>query len=529
MTLRTLFVAIAASWSLGAQESRPAESRPATIPFVIVHTNDVHGQIRPLPDPRARGENAPLAGGYQEMVEAIDEERAKVSRSVLVDAGDWFQGTPEGTLSEGRCTVELMNAAGYDFAALGNHDFDAGQPAVVEMLQMARFRVFARNLRLAKPRAPFPDTRAFLVRDIGWHVMELESAPSPIVTVGGVRIAFDGLIPEETPNIVTPGVFDGLAVRPEVESARRIKESLDRPYPKADALVLVNHVGKDHNVLIAREVPGIDVIIGGHNHRDVLEKGVTLSTGTLIAQAAPSTTAIGVVTIEIDPAARRIVSKSARLRRIEPKPGVRVPRLAPIIERYEKSVEEVMEVQVATSERPLPKEADLSRAPLLGNWLTQVMLDRSGAEVAVHNATGVRASIPAGAVRVRDFFQISPFGNKLCVITLKAGDLRATLERAANGTGVFVRGLSIHWSRPADAKLRIVKLVRAGRDLQDEDLVKVVTTDFLASGSSHYQAFRNAVERRDLGVLLFDVTVEAARKQQTLRPPEDNPWVRDDT
>ena len=68
------------------------------------------------PTRRARGENAPLAGGYQELVEAIDEERAKVAHSVLVDAGDWFQGTPEGTLSEGRCAVELMNAAGYDFA-----------------------------------------------------------------------------------------------------------------------------------------------------------------------------------------------------------------------------------------------------------------------------------------------------------------------------------------------------------------------------------------------------------------------------
>jgi 2',3'-cyclic-nucleotide 2'-phosphodiesterase (5'-nucleotidase family) len=529
MILRILIAAILASWLAGAQESRSAESGPATIPFVIVHTNDVHGQIRPLPDPRVRGENAPLAGGYQEMVEAIDEERAQVARSVLVDAGDWFQGTPEGTQSEGRCSVELMNAAGYDFAALGNHDFDAGQPALVTMLQMARFRVFARNLRLEKPRAPFPDTRAYLTRDVGWHVMQLESAPSPIVTVGGVRIAFDGMIPEDTAQIVTPGTFEGLAVRPEVECARRIRESLDRPYPKADALVLVNHVGKDHNVVIARDVPGIDVIIGGHNHRDVLENGVTVpSSGTLIAQAAPSTTAIGVVTLQIDPVAGKIVSKTARLRRIEPKPGLRVTRLAPIIERYERSVADVMEVQVATSSRALTKDHDLARPSLLGNWLTQVMLDRSGAEVAVHNVTGVRAGIPAGAVRVRDFFQISPFGNKLSVIALKAGDLRAVLERSSGGTGVFVRGLTIHWTKQPDGKPKIVKLARAGRDLQDGDVLKVVTTDYLASGANNFQAFKNALERRDLDVTLFDATVDAAKKQRTLVPPEDNPWVRDE-
>jgi 5'-nucleotidase / UDP-sugar diphosphatase len=489
----------------------------------------VHGQIRPLPDPRARADSGTLAGGYQELVEAIDEERAKVAHSVLVDAGDWFQGTPEGTLSEGRCAVELMNAAGYDFAVLGNHDFDAGQPAVGTMLGLARFRVFARNLRMTKPRSPFPDTRAFLTHDLGWQVMQLESGPPAIVTVGGMRIAFDGLLPEDTAEIVGPGLFEGLAVRPEVEAARWIRDSLDRPYPKADGLVLVNHVGKDHNVLIAREVPGIDVIVGGHNHRDVLENGVVVpSTGTLIAQAASSTTALGIVTLEIDPLARKIVSKTARLRRIEPKPGLRVTRIAPIIERYERSVAEVMDLQVATSAQPLVKEHDFGRASSLGNWMTQAMLDRSGAEVAVHNMTGVRASLPSGAVRVRDFFQVSPFGNKLAIVSLKAVDLKQLCEKTASATtpGVLVRGVTVHWTPGPDGRPKVVKLVRKGRDLGDDEVLQVVTTDYLASGPANYTTFRNALNRRDLGITLFDATVEAARAQKTLAPPEDNPWVK---
>jgi 2',3'-cyclic-nucleotide 2'-phosphodiesterase (5'-nucleotidase family) len=531
MKLRTLLAACLAAVSLQGQESRPAETRPSTIPFVILHTNDLHGQIRPLPDPAVRGPDAPLRGGFQELVNAIDEERSRVAHSVLVDAGDWFQGTPEGTLSEGRCTVELMNAAGYDFAVLGNHDFDAGQAALVGMLELARFRVFARNLRLEQPRSPFPDTRAFTTHDVAWHVMQLESAPPPIVTVGGLRIAFDGMLPEETPQVVAPGLFAGLAVRGEVECARRIRENLSRPYPKADALVLVNHVGKDRNVVIARDVPGIDVIIGGHNHRDVLENGVVVpSTGTLLAQAAPSTTALGIVTIEIDPAARRIVSKKARLRRIEPDPSLRVPRVAPIIERHERAVADVMDVQVATSERPLAKDHDLEHPSLLGNWITQVMLDRAGAEVAVHNATGVRASIPAGAVRVRDLFQISPFGNKLVVVSLKAIDLRMLCEKTAASPsgGCFFRGVEIHWSRQGDEKPKVVKLVRRGHDLRDDEVLQVVTTDFLATGANNYQAFRNALGRRDVGVTLYDATVEAARAQKALAPPADNPWVRTD-
>jgi 2',3'-cyclic-nucleotide 2'-phosphodiesterase (5'-nucleotidase family) len=99
--------------------------------------------------------------------------------------------------------------------------------------------------------------------------------------------------------------------------------------------------------------------------------------------------------------------------------------VAPIIERHERAVAGVMDVEVARSSAPLSKEHDLRTPSPLGNWITQVMLERSGAEVAVHNATGVRAALPAGAVRVRDFFQVSPFGNRLVVVGLKVVDLKS--------------------------------------------------------------------------------------------------------
>jgi 2',3'-cyclic-nucleotide 2'-phosphodiesterase (5'-nucleotidase family) len=248
----------------------------------------------------------------------------------------------------------------------------------------------------------------------------------------------------------------------------------------------------------------------------------------LIAQAAPSTTALGIVTIEIDPTTHKIVSKKARLRRIEPQPGLRVPRVAPIIDRYEKSVADVMEVEVAKTEAPLVKEHDLNHPSLLGNWITQVMLDRSGAEVAVHNATGVRGSIPAGVARVRDFFQVSPFGNKLVVVSLKAIDLKALCDKtaASPSSGCFFRGVSIHWTQEGDQKPKVVKLVRNNHVLRDDEVLQVVTTDYLASGANNYTPFKNALGLREVGVTLFDATVEAARAQKTLAPPSDNPWIR---
>jgi 2',3'-cyclic-nucleotide 2'-phosphodiesterase (5'-nucleotidase family) len=158
------------------------------------------------------------------------------------------------------------------------------------------------------------------------------------------------------------------------------------------------------------------------------------------------------------------------------------------------------------------------------------MLDRSGAEVAVHNVTGVRGSIPAGAVRVRDFFQISPFGNKLVVVSLKVIDLKMLCEKtAANPSlGCFFRGVTIHWREGAEQKRTVVKLVRKDHVLRDDEVLQVVTTDYLSTGPGSYAPLRNALGRRDVGVTLYDATVDAARAQKTLSPPADNPWVREE-
>ncbi len=501
------------------------ESRPATVSLVILHTNDVHGQLHSVPDSRGRGADRGPMGGYQELVTAIDEERSKVAHSVLVDAGDWFQGTPEGTLSRGRCAVELMNAAGYDFAAIGNHDFDCGQDNLADLLELARFRPFARNLSVggAAGDTPSPATRLGAVLD--GRVL----TPQPVVVVDGFRVAFDGLLSEETPRISSKRVMEGLGVGAESDGATRAV-LMTKGAGKADALVLVNHVGKDNNVQIARDHPEIDVVIGGHNHRDVLESGVVVeSTGALIAQAAANSQALGIVTLEIDPVAKKIVSKKARLRHIAANPAVVVPRIAPIIERHEKAVAALMDVPVANVPVALTREWTLEKPSPLASWMTQVMIDRTHADVAIHNAGGIRAAIPAGAARVRELFQVSPFGNRLVVIDVTAKDVREVCERSARNPsrGCHIRGIEVHWTQTGEGPVQVTKLVSKGKVLSDGDRLRVATTDFLAGGADNFPSLRSAAPVEDLGITLLDATLEAARSQKTVTAPDGNAWVRD--
>ncbi len=522
---RGLTIALASAL-LFAPLVRAQESRPATVTFVILHTNDVHGQLRAVPDARAKGSDRPAQGGYQEMVAAIDDERSKVAHSVLVDAGDWFQGTPEGTLSHGRCAVELMNATGYDFATLGNHDFDDGQRGLADLLDLARFRPFARNLAAAEGTADAASGPEPRLRDL---ILDRVLAPPPVVVVEGFRIAFDGLVSEETPRITSKRVLTGLTIGAEHAGAMNALLK-SKTAGKADALVLVNHVGKDNNAVIARDVPGIDIIIGGHNHRDVLDNGIVVdSTGTLLAQGAASSQALGVITLEIDPVAKKIVSKTARLRRIMSDPSIRVPRIAPIVERYEKSVAAMMDVPVAAVPEPLARDWNLDQPSSLGNWMTQAMLDRTHADVAIHNVGGVRAAIPAGTARVREFFQVSPFGNRLVTLRVRVRDVREVCERTARGPsrGCHFRGIEIHWKPDADGTPVVTRLLKDGKVLADDDELLVATTDFLAGGADNFPSLKNGAGLNDTGLTLLEATLEAARAQKTLVAPAGNAWVRD--
>ena len=438
-------------------------------------------------------------------------------------------------MSEGRCSVELMNAAGYDFATLGNHDFDAGQAAVATMLDLARFRVFARNLRLDKPRAPFPDTRAFTAHDIGWHVMQLESGPPAIVTVGGVRIAFDGLMPEDTAKIMAPGLFDGLMVRGEVESARRIRDSLDRPYPAGGRARAreprrqgpqrrdrARRAGHRRHHRRAQPPRRPRERRHGSEHRDPHRPGGAEHDRPRHRDAPRSTRSPG---------------KSSRRRRASAgssrSPGFACHGIAPIIERYERAVADVMDVQVATSEKPL-RERARPRAPLAPRQLDDAGDARHvgrrgrGSQRDRHagfdpggrrSACGTSSRSPRSATSSRSCRSRRVDLKALCEKSRGQHIARVLLPRASRSSG----------RRSGDEKPKIVKLLRNGRALGDDEVLQVVTTDYLASGAEQLRAVR--ATRSGAGTWASRCSTppwrpRARRRRST--PPADNPWVRDE-
>ena len=213
--------------------------------LTILHTNDTHSQV----EPKANGQ-----GGYARRMGLIREERKADKNLLLVDAGDFSQGTPYFNFYHGRVEMEAMNRMGYDAATLGNHEFDNGLDTLAEVIRsMAKFPIVCANY------------------DFTGTVMEGVVKPYTIVHKGGLKIGIFGLGCDPK-GIITDKNFEPAVYLDPYAVAQAMADTLHRQ--KCDIVLCLSHLGTYGkapedvcDVQLARLTRGIDVIIGGHTHK----------------------------------------------------------------------------------------------------------------------------------------------------------------------------------------------------------------------------------------------------------------------
>ena len=244
-------------------------------PLVIMHTNDTHSQI----DPYSYKKDINV-GGFLRREAAIREVRAENPNTLLLDAGDFSQGTPYFNLFKGYMEVRLMNAMGYDAATLGNHEFDNGCAALAARLKTAEFPVVCANYQFANKKL------AKVIK------------PYVIVERAGMKIGIFGL-GVDLYGYTAPQISREVTYLDPVETSRKMVAELKAQ--NCDLIVCISHVGvnknvKDNDYEIARQVPEIDVIIGGHSHEEINPPVVVGN--TRICQMTNRGKCFGVLTVE---------------------------------------------------------------------------------------------------------------------------------------------------------------------------------------------------------------------------------------
>ena len=505
--LLSLFLVIALAFTLcvGVLAEEPAAEPAGEMAgqIVILHTNDVHGAI----------------DGYAKVAALKAEYEAKGAEVLLMDAGDYIQGTTSVSVSKGATAVELMNLAGYDLATLGNHEFDYGMDNLQTILEKAEFGVVAANIQL-NGKAAFDANKVFELAD-------------------GTKVGVFGLATPETATKANPAMIKGVTFLAGDElyacAEQQVKALTEAG---CDYIICLGHLGIDsesepnRSIDVLSKVTGIDVFIDGHSHSDYeAVKAATNGTGkvgdTMITSTGTAAANVGVVTISKD----GITVSSVDLSKYEGSVKAVADRAAAIKAEIEAEYGAVF----AKTEVDLNGERDpgnRTEETNLGDLIADAILWQASKDgslpvakenvVAITNGGGIRASIAKGDITKNDVNTVLPFGNTVTYVTVTGEVLLEALEASTYCTpeavGAFpqVAGIeftvdtskaydqgeqypgSTYYGPKSINRVTITSI--NGKAFDPEATYVVVTNDFMAAGGDTYYAFTTSANIVDTGI-----------------------------
>lgn len=477
------------------EEAEEMEGTESTHRATIIHTNDMHGRMMEQGEDEEELGLAFIHGVYEHFQTESDEV-------ILVDSGDTFHGTTNVHLSEGEAMVELMNEMGYFAMAAGNHEFNYGYERLIELDALADFPILASNVI-------HEDTEEQILEGFAkWEIF-------------GIEIGIIGLVTDETPVRTHPSNVDGLIFENEINVAR---EQVDKLSDEFDSIILLTHSGYSVDQAIAEEVDGVDLIIEGHSHT-AIEKP-DFYEETFIAQAWEHTKGVGVIHMDFENG--EIVNIEGELITDSEgfEPNEETQNLVDTI---------VTEVEAELKEVAGEIDTDLNgnresvrvEETNLGNFITDAIRERTGADVAIMNSGGIRDSISQGEVTHHDVVSVLPFINLVEVQEMDGSVLLDALEHSfstypeENGGFLQISGMTVVADVSSEPGERVVSVEIAGQPLDESAVYTVGTNDFLAAGGDGYDMFTDQEIILSTGELLSEVLITRFENDGEIPEVED--------
>jgi 5'-nucleotidase/UDP-sugar diphosphatase len=493
------------------------------IHVVVLHTNDLHGQVLPRKATRIKRDPAPMIGGLPRVAAYVNRVKAEAEKNgeivFVVDAGDWFQGTPEGMVDDGAGFVRALALVGYDALCIGNHDFDHGIPNLVTMLKTTSLPAVAANLDDKKTQKPVEWVPQFR-----------------IVERGGLRVAFVGLVTPATPEITHPDAktLDFIATSVALD---RVMKDLKG---KVDCIVPLTHEGVDDDKKLAAAHPELDLIVGGHTHtflrtleegsKKVKEDGIRAG-NTLIVQTGSKAEAIGRVDLWLDKATKKVLESKEKLIDLdeEPKPefvnAAVMKACDELSARNDARMKEVIGTLTATAE----KAKDPLASSAMGNLLSDALRAYAVADVGLMNRGGIRTELQAGPITRRDVFEVMPFENNIVVLKLTGAELESLVRNAVEGkahSGIEVSGMTIQVLVDAAGTRKLTGIHVGDKPADPTKIYRVAMNSFMADGGDLYiEKVPPGEKRTDDVALMRDVIEKLFVDKKTVTAATDNRYV----
>ena len=512
--LLSLLLVIAMIFALAVPAFAEGETPSMAGKTVIVHSNDVHGAI----------------AGYANMAALAAEYESQGAKVIVADAGDFSQGKVEVSSNKGLNAVKMMNAAGYDVATLGNHEFDYGYAQLKENLKEATFSTICCNILDENGKPAFEGSKVF--------------------DIDGLKVGFIGVNTPESQTKANPALIKGLTWLAGDDMVKAVQAEADKlKADGTDVIVVLSHLGVDSESAPNRStdlwagLKGVDFIIDGHSH-SVMEKGDNnepiQSTGTafdnigviVIDNATKKIESNKLVKVTADSAKDEAVAKAAQ-------------DITDAINAEYGTVFAKSEVEL-NGDRSYNTKTDLygnrDGETNLGDLITDSMVwsvKKTGGVtvdekniVAVTNGGGIRAAIKAGDVTKKDVNTVLPFGNTIAVVYVTGAELLEALEAStycspSSAIGGFPQVSGINYtvdaSKAYDANDKTYpgstyygpKTINRvtidsinGQAFDAKATYAVITNNFLAAGGDTYYAFASASAQFDTGIPLDEALMD---------------------
>ena len=504
--------------------------------LTVMHTNDHHGRF---------WHNSDGEYGMSARKTVVDGIRREVATqggyTLLLDGGDVNTGVPESDLQDAVPDFKGMNLMGYQAMAVGNHEFDKPLAVLKMQRQLAQFPMLSAN-----------------IYENGQRMFE----PYKIFNLGGLRVGVMGLTTEDTRKMALPDNVAHLDFHSPIAEARTVVPELRA---KADVVIAATHMGHYENgqhgtqapgdVELARAVPGIDLVVGGHTQNpacmkaeNVLDRAYVPGTacqpdrqnGAWIVQAHEWGKYVGradfeyrngqftllkyaLIPINLKKQVKAADGKSTLVNYTSA--IAESPDMLALLTPYQQFGQDKLNIQIGATDARLEGDRIVVRSQPtnLGVLIGRAMMDKVQADLAIVNAGGVRDAIGPGNITYKDVLKVQPFGNTVCTVDLTGQELINYLNAAAKmtaGSGAFAQfaGVELNMTSGTASQVRI-----AGQALEMSKTYRLTINNFQASGGDGYPKLTDHPSFVNSGFVDADVLRAFISKKSPLKAADFAP------
>lgn len=472
------------------------------ITLTVLTVNDFHGAM-------AESGNNPGAAKLAKFLK--DQQAINPQGTLILSAGDMFQGSPDSNMLYGKTVVSFMNEVGFAATTIGNHEFDWGMDKLRERMIQSQFPYLAANCFDKQTNQPV-------------------FTPYVMIEKYGIKIAVIGIATPETTYKTNSKVIESYYF---AEPAAVVKALLPKVRSQgAEVVIVLSHLGCEAGYKnsihgeaadFAQKVSGIDLLVTGHTHTKIA--------GTVnnipIVQANYNGRAVGKVNLVYSRMDKKVISAMVNVFDLPTHELTDDAAVKQIVDAAQLEIAPVKNTVLGRTVKTLTH--DRFHFSLLGQWTSDIMRQAANADIAFQNGGGLRAPIEAGDITTGDLYEVIPFDNRLFTVELTGNQIVKVLEHGISNPKygmVQFSGIHVKYdeSRPKGKRVVEVKL-NNGRNLVADKYYKVATNDFMAFGGDEFFMFKEGRNKTDTNLPIRDILSEAIRKAKIVDYKGDNRLV----